>query len=234
MLHRGLFVRGANCTTVKRGGPVLRVVMDVHLGESVMVNNTINLAEKLAQFSEHWAPRTVAHLNGYDIMVVKVQGEFVWHSHADTDDFFLVVICRSRAVLSSKPTLSFGQSRAQHPDLATSLNLDKSPCPIIWPCVLVACAGGQDDRSLCVTSGCKARDDGRVERAWVLWVGRGGWGRRWHKRADSRCDLLDCCFGGWSDLINHRFGSRLRRLERLLRTGRQHEHGQDQQEESLH
>jgi mannose-6-phosphate isomerase-like protein (cupin superfamily) len=51
----------------------------------------INLVEKLAQFSEHWAPRTVAQLNDYDIMVVKVQGEFVWHSHADTDDFFLVL-----------------------------------------------------------------------------------------------------------------------------------------------
>jgi mannose-6-phosphate isomerase-like protein (cupin superfamily) len=51
----------------------------------------INLAQKLAQFSEHWAPRTVAQLNEYDVMVVKVQGEFVWHSHADTDDFFLVL-----------------------------------------------------------------------------------------------------------------------------------------------
>ena len=56
-----------------------------------MVNNAINLAEKLAQFSEHWAPRTVAQLNDYDIMVVKVQGEFVWHAHPDTDDFFLVL-----------------------------------------------------------------------------------------------------------------------------------------------
>ena len=51
----------------------------------------INLTQKLAQFSEHWAPRTVAQLNDYDVMVVKVQGEFVWHSHADTDDFFLVL-----------------------------------------------------------------------------------------------------------------------------------------------
>jgi mannose-6-phosphate isomerase-like protein (cupin superfamily) len=51
----------------------------------------INLAEKLAHFGEHWAPRTVASLNDYDVMVVKVQGEFVWHSHADTDDFFLVL-----------------------------------------------------------------------------------------------------------------------------------------------
>jgi mannose-6-phosphate isomerase-like protein (cupin superfamily) len=55
------------------------------------MTESINLAEKLTQFSEHWAPRTVAQLNDYDIMVVKVQGEFVWHSHADTDDFFLVL-----------------------------------------------------------------------------------------------------------------------------------------------
>jgi mannose-6-phosphate isomerase-like protein (cupin superfamily) len=55
------------------------------------MTDSINLAEKLAQFSEHWAPRTVAQLNDYDVMVVKVRGEFVWHSHADTDDFFLVL-----------------------------------------------------------------------------------------------------------------------------------------------
>ena len=55
------------------------------------MNDAVHLAEKLAQFSEHWAPRTVAQLNDYDIMVVKVQGEFVWHAHADTDDFFLVL-----------------------------------------------------------------------------------------------------------------------------------------------
>src|SRR5581483_1353693 len=55
------------------------------------MNEKINLAEKLALFSEHWSPRTVACLNEYDIMVVKVQGEFVWHKHDDTDDFFLVL-----------------------------------------------------------------------------------------------------------------------------------------------
>lgn len=51
----------------------------------------INLADKLSQFDEHWAPRTVATFNGHDVMVVKVEGEFVWHSHDDTDDFFLVL-----------------------------------------------------------------------------------------------------------------------------------------------
>jgi len=51
----------------------------------------INLAEKLATFAEVFAPRTVAQLNDYDVMVVKVKGEFVWHKHDDTDDFFLVL-----------------------------------------------------------------------------------------------------------------------------------------------
>ena len=55
------------------------------------MNDIIDLAEKLATFSEHWSPRTVAHFNACDVMVVKVEGEFVWHKHDDTDDFFLVL-----------------------------------------------------------------------------------------------------------------------------------------------
>lgn len=51
----------------------------------------INLAEKLATFTEHWQPRTVAEFNGHDLMVVKVKGEFVWHKHDETDDLFLVL-----------------------------------------------------------------------------------------------------------------------------------------------
>ena len=51
----------------------------------------INLAEKLATFSEPWQPRVVGQFNGHDLMVVKVKGEFVWHKHDDTDDFFLVL-----------------------------------------------------------------------------------------------------------------------------------------------
>jgi len=51
----------------------------------------VNLAEKLDSFSEQWAPRVVASYNGNDICVVRVEGEFVWHSHAETDDFFLVL-----------------------------------------------------------------------------------------------------------------------------------------------
>jgi mannose-6-phosphate isomerase-like protein (cupin superfamily) len=51
----------------------------------------INLADKLAAFAGYWQPRVVGEFNGHDLMVVKVKGEFVWHKHDDTDDFFLVL-----------------------------------------------------------------------------------------------------------------------------------------------
>jgi mannose-6-phosphate isomerase-like protein (cupin superfamily) len=53
--------------------------------------NPINLADKLSTFSDYWQPRVVGSFNGHDLMVVKVKGEFVWHKHDDTDDFFLVL-----------------------------------------------------------------------------------------------------------------------------------------------
>jgi mannose-6-phosphate isomerase-like protein (cupin superfamily) len=56
----------------------------------------INLARKLATFSDHYQPRTVAQLNDLDVMVVKLKGPFVWHKHDDTDDFFLVLHGRIR------------------------------------------------------------------------------------------------------------------------------------------
>jgi mannose-6-phosphate isomerase-like protein (cupin superfamily) len=55
------------------------------------MNEKISLAERLAGFSDYFSPRTVARLNDYDVMVVKVKGEFVWHKHDETDDFFLVL-----------------------------------------------------------------------------------------------------------------------------------------------
>lgn len=56
-----------------------------------MTQKPINLAAKLASFSEHWSPKIVAEYNGNEVMVAKVKGEFNWHSHPDTDDFFLVL-----------------------------------------------------------------------------------------------------------------------------------------------
>ena len=55
------------------------------------MNTKINLAEKLSTFSDYFSPRTIAQYNDCDVMVVKAKGEFVWHSHPDTDDFFLVL-----------------------------------------------------------------------------------------------------------------------------------------------
>lgn len=51
----------------------------------------INFDEKLAQFSEHWSPRIVAEMNNYHFKIVKVQGEFVWHDHPETDEVFIVL-----------------------------------------------------------------------------------------------------------------------------------------------
>jgi mannose-6-phosphate isomerase-like protein (cupin superfamily) len=55
------------------------------------MSQKVTLSEKLAQFSDHFAPRTVAEFNGHDIMVVKLSGPFIWHKHDETDDFFLVL-----------------------------------------------------------------------------------------------------------------------------------------------
>ena len=61
------------------------------IGPRTAAPGPIDLAEKLASFTERWQPRTVAEFNGHDVMVVKAQGEFVWHKHDETDDLFLVL-----------------------------------------------------------------------------------------------------------------------------------------------
>lgn len=56
-----------------------------------MTRAPINFAAKLAKFSEHWSPRVIAEMNDYQFKLVKVQGEFVWHRHDDTDETFIVL-----------------------------------------------------------------------------------------------------------------------------------------------
>ncbi len=51
---------------------------------------TINLSEKFSKFSEHWSPKVIGQLNDLHIKIAKIQGEFVWHSHNDTDELFMV------------------------------------------------------------------------------------------------------------------------------------------------
>jgi mannose-6-phosphate isomerase-like protein (cupin superfamily) len=60
-------------------------------GHHAPMNAPVRLADALATFDERWSPRVVGWLNDYKLMVVKVQGEFVWHRHEDTDDLFLVL-----------------------------------------------------------------------------------------------------------------------------------------------
>lgn len=52
---------------------------------------TVNLAEKLALFADHWNPRIVGRYNGNEVRLAKLKGEFLWHSHAETDELFLVL-----------------------------------------------------------------------------------------------------------------------------------------------
>lgn len=51
----------------------------------------VSLAEKFALFSDPWSPKRIGRIDGYDVRIARLQGEFVWHSHADADEFFFVV-----------------------------------------------------------------------------------------------------------------------------------------------
>lgn len=56
-----------------------------------MAHEPIDLADKLSQFDERWSPKVVARLNDYEIKIAKLEGEFVWHTHEETDELFLVI-----------------------------------------------------------------------------------------------------------------------------------------------
>lgn len=56
-----------------------------------MQRKSLNFKEKLQLFDDHWAPRVIAEMNDYQFKLVKVQGDFVWHDHPDTDEVFIVL-----------------------------------------------------------------------------------------------------------------------------------------------
>ena len=62
----------------------------------------VNLAEKFAQFSEHWSPKVAGDINDFQVKLVKVKGEFVWHHHDQEDELFLVVKGRLRMRLRDR------------------------------------------------------------------------------------------------------------------------------------
>src|SRR5262249_61300824 len=83
LLRRALVTpRWGNCAGA---GPVTRSLFRRRaLPETEQRMNGVNLAHKLATFSEHYRPRTVGQFNGHDLMVVKLKGPFTWHRHEDT------------------------------------------------------------------------------------------------------------------------------------------------------
>jgi mannose-6-phosphate isomerase-like protein (cupin superfamily) len=62
-----------------------------HASASRGQRTTINLLDKIARIEAHWQPRVVAEMNDYQFKVVKIEGDFVWHRHADTDETFIVL-----------------------------------------------------------------------------------------------------------------------------------------------
>jgi mannose-6-phosphate isomerase-like protein (cupin superfamily) len=56
-----------------------------------MRHDVVNFKEKLSRLSDHWSPRVIAEMNDYQFKLVKIQGEFVWHRHEQTDETFIVI-----------------------------------------------------------------------------------------------------------------------------------------------
>ena len=52
---------------------------------------SINFSEKLKLFNEHWQPKVISEMNDYQFKIAKIEGEFIWHSHKDTDETFIVL-----------------------------------------------------------------------------------------------------------------------------------------------
>lgn len=51
----------------------------------------VNIKDKFSKFSDHWNPRIIGQLNGQDVKIAKVKGEFVWHNHTDEDELFYII-----------------------------------------------------------------------------------------------------------------------------------------------
>ena len=75
---------------------------------------SISLKDKFAKFSEPWAPKVIAELNDYQFKLARLQGDFVWHSHADTDEAFIVV----EGKMTIDATNAFAGRDESHPSFA--------------------------------------------------------------------------------------------------------------------
>ncbi|MHC4880089.1 MAG: cupin domain-containing protein [Planctomycetota bacterium] len=71
---------------------------------------SINLREKLGQFTEQWSPKIIAEMEGFHFKLAKLEGDFVWHSHPDTDEAFFIIEGQLRIDFRDGPvTLNAGE-----------------------------------------------------------------------------------------------------------------------------
>jgi mannose-6-phosphate isomerase-like protein (cupin superfamily) len=70
----------------------------------------VNLADKFAAFQDHWSPKIVGQINDFHLKAVKVQGEFVWHQHEDTDELILVTSGRLTIQLRDRADVTLGSN----------------------------------------------------------------------------------------------------------------------------
>lgn len=78
-------------STHENGRPTTGTTATTSTTPTAGTTGVVNIAAKLAGFTEHWAPRRIARINDYEVKIAKIQGEFIWHTHEETDELFLVV-----------------------------------------------------------------------------------------------------------------------------------------------
>jgi mannose-6-phosphate isomerase-like protein (cupin superfamily) len=104
----GHFVSSAVSGTSATGYRASAARLEIGDEMAAAPDTVVNLDEKFSLFNEHWSPKIVGQINDLHVKVVKVQGEFVWHAHEETDEFFLVLSGRLRIEMRGHAAVSLG------------------------------------------------------------------------------------------------------------------------------
>lgn len=89
------------------------------------MDKAINLKEKLSLFTDHWSPKVVAEMNDYQFKLAKIKGEFIWHSHLDTDETFivlegqLIIQLRDKEIILNQGDLYVVKAGVEHRPIAS-------------------------------------------------------------------------------------------------------------------
>jgi mannose-6-phosphate isomerase-like protein (cupin superfamily) len=63
----------------------------IRSGKVLMVTEAINITDKFSKFTDLWSPKVIARMNDYHFKLARIKGEFIWHSHQETDEVFIVI-----------------------------------------------------------------------------------------------------------------------------------------------